>query len=837
MQSREGIKILWVVLLPISLWASVEQEVLILFKSETIQMPNGKDTASLQEVIAPQEVISCFEEIQIQEISRVVPDFNRADTMKITEDGTIARLLDFSQLFLLKLAIEINRDSVIVNLETLDDVISVEKNQPIEFRITDVNDTYFDEFQWNLNDPSGQYDINVMKAWDLSRGSSSIKLGIVDTGVDSLHPDLRGRVTLDGEQPFLNPANHPDNYHGTYVAGIAGAMTNNNKGIAGVDWYAKIHSTRIAGTNVSAAINAVINSVNAGCRVINCSWALPSWSDLLYQTFLWVYQCNVLPVAAVKEWYNYWEYPESFGPWMCNVAGTAYDEENVRDKPYPYFIEVPWVDVSAPAGDDRYYYGIKSTWFDGHWYGHGSYRSAYGTSAAAPHVTGLAGLLLGANSGLKNYELEWIMKLSAEDIAPTGVDDTTGYGIIDAYEAVRHVILPYELSRGNVSLTIYDPVYRNFTYPILPYILPAGYYMCKMVVADIMLNFLDYAETPWGFLSLTGFSPDQPNDGRYWMRQNINPYGAHLTTCFYYLYARWVSGNWVPVNKWVPVDPSVIPSQYTIIGRNLINRPTDLAATALANGNIRLSWSDNSHNELKFLIERRVGGGPFALYDSVGQNIHTYADDNVTIGIRYGYQVYAKAQEFTSSYSNAAYATAGLAAPSNLAIINQPTPTSVKLQWTDNSLIETMFWIARKVDGGDWNEYYADTFANITNYIDTVSFLHKYNYRVRAYDNQSNYSEWSNTIEFMSGVLAQSTYSEMSAFNATCKIAAGQNNMLHILADDDEFGHRIRYCISTDGGVNFGVWEEVTECDTNAALSLDANGIPWVVAAVYDRPM
>ena len=56
-------------------------------------MPNGKDTASLQEVIAPQEVISCFEEIQIQEISKVVPDFNRADTMKITEDGTIAVLL------------------------------------------------------------------------------------------------------------------------------------------------------------------------------------------------------------------------------------------------------------------------------------------------------------------------------------------------------------------------------------------------------------------------------------------------------------------------------------------------------------------------------------------------------------------------------------------------------------------------------------------------------------------------------------------------------------------------------------------------------------------------
>ncbi|MEO0226653.1 MAG: hypothetical protein ABIL70_01215 [candidate division WOR-3 bacterium] len=63
-----------------------------------------------------------------------------------------------------------------------------------------------------------------------------------------------------------------------------------------------------------------------------------------------------------------------------------------------------------------------------------------------------------------------------------------------------------------------------------------------------------------------------------------------------------------------------------------------------------------------------------------------------------------------------------------------------------------------------------DTFTNITTYLDTVSFLHKYHYKVRAVDNAGHYSARSNVVEFTCGALAQSNYSKMSAYNNGAKV-------------------------------------------------------------------
>ncbi|MBE0433638.1 hypothetical protein IBX73_09270, partial [candidate division WOR-3 bacterium] len=84
-----SIRTLWVAfLLPLCLWASVEQEVLVLFESDVLQMPAGKDSATIDEVIAPQEVIDCLHEIRVEMIIKALPNFDRADTMSVTEFGT-----------------------------------------------------------------------------------------------------------------------------------------------------------------------------------------------------------------------------------------------------------------------------------------------------------------------------------------------------------------------------------------------------------------------------------------------------------------------------------------------------------------------------------------------------------------------------------------------------------------------------------------------------------------------------------------------------------------------------------------------------------------------------
>jgi len=717
-------------------WSSSENEILVLFKGDIFEIPTGKDSAYVSTIITTFDIKNFLMNAKVNIIIKALPKFNPADTVKMTEDGIIARLPDFSNLYRLVLPIGTNRDSVINELIKIPGVIHAESNQKVYYRITDVDDIYFLEHQWNLNDEGDTIGINVRRAWDISRGSSAIKIGIIDTGVDSLHPDLKGRMTYNGEVPHLDPISHPDNFHGTFVAGIVGAMTNNYMGIAGVDWYAKLHSERIEGTLVSPAIEAIQDAVNQGCQIINISFVLYEWSDLLYSTLVWAYQNNVLPVAAVA--YDLSPipgYPEKYGPWVCNIAATTLGDKNEWNPYAPSSLELPWVDVAAPGGQQgTREKQIYSTYFDGHFYGNFTYRHRWGTSAAAPHVSGVAGLMLAVDPDLKNYELEWLMKLSARDVHPAGVDMLTGYGIIEAYEAVRHLLLPFELSRGDVEFTTYDPVYRNFTNPILPYDLPSGYYKCKLLVADIWLNF-DYVEAPWAFLSMEGFSPDEPNDGTYWMRRDVNPHAAVLTTCFYYLYSRYQYSQWIPVNKWVPVDPDMIPMQYTVIGRKQIYSPTNLVATPIPGGvAIELTWDDNSHNELQFIIERRVGSQAFAPYDSVSQDVTSYIDDNVTQGQIYSYQVYAKAQEYVSNMSNAAYAVSGLASPTDLSI--KPVVYSdVSLHWIDNATIEEGFIIERRIGGGNYEVIYT-TLPNEQHYVDDDIenyYNQEINYRVKAF--------------------------------------------------------------------------------------------------------
>ena len=119
------------------------------------------------------------------------------------------------------------------------------------------NDSYYND-QWALTK------INASSAWDITQGSSSVEIGIIDTGVDLDHPDLQSKLvsssywrdevdidttaykndgyTLYSYEDYVTPDNDPQDKkgHGTHVAGIAAAATNNSTGIAGLGWNCKI---------------------------------------------------------------------------------------------------------------------------------------------------------------------------------------------------------------------------------------------------------------------------------------------------------------------------------------------------------------------------------------------------------------------------------------------------------------------------------------------------------------------------------------------------------------------------------------------------------------------
>jgi len=186
-------------------------------------MPEGKIEAALEEIQAPQELSAVFQAIQAQAVRKAMPDFNPADTARPGPYGNIARLLDFGGLYALCLPKGADRDSAVLLLQELPQVIYAEKNgTPILRQPPPCNDDSF-FLQWNL-DNTGQSggglgcDIDALGAWELSKGSNSVRLGIIDRGVEKTHVDLSGKVL--GDDGY-------DNEHGTFVAGIAAAKTDN----------------------------------------------------------------------------------------------------------------------------------------------------------------------------------------------------------------------------------------------------------------------------------------------------------------------------------------------------------------------------------------------------------------------------------------------------------------------------------------------------------------------------------------------------------------------------------------------------------------------------------
>jgi subtilisin family serine protease len=288
------------------------------------------------------------------------------------------------------------------------------------------NDPYV-LYQWAL--PK----IGAFSAWDREIGTTSpVIVAVIDTGVDLRHPDLVGRV-IAGKNVVDNTNDPSDDMgHGTHVAGIVAAGTQNGVGVAGMSWGAQVLAVKVLSAAGSGSdcdiILGILSAADAGAKVLNMSLgAEGSPCGFLTQTAL-DYAHNKGALSVVSAGNGAKKGNKTNSPANCKGV-LAVGATDSADRIAPFSTHQPYVGVSAPGVN------ILSTYFDPktgkHWYAQLS-----GTSMAAPHVAGLAALIWSKHKDWTPEQVAARITGTADDRGPKGRDPYFGSGRINAARAL-----------------------------------------------------------------------------------------------------------------------------------------------------------------------------------------------------------------------------------------------------------------------------------------------------------------------------------------------------------------------------------------------------------------
>ena len=292
--------------------------------------------------------------------------------------------------------------------------------------VESVEYNYLGQLAYTPDDPKFRYQWGLKKpgfpdAWDRTPDSGA-DVAVVDTGADVGHVDLRQKIAqakdiVNGDSTVRDLSGH-----GTHVAGIIAADTDNHKGIAGGCpncklLVAKVFDGKNTGT-VARFAKGIEWSANHGAEVINLSFVHPTSSTVEKNAIDYARDKGAVVVAAAgNNDTNNRTYPAAYLDSVIAVAAT-----NRHDRRASFSNYGSWVDVAAPGVE------VLSTI-------PGGYASWSGTSMAAPHVSALAGLL--ASQGKSRANIEDLIIKTAVDLGPKGRDPYYGAGRISADQAVQ----------------------------------------------------------------------------------------------------------------------------------------------------------------------------------------------------------------------------------------------------------------------------------------------------------------------------------------------------------------------------------------------------------------
>jgi thermitase len=299
------------------------------------------------------------------------------------------------------------------------------------------------------NDPSygqqyGLARIQAHLAWDIWQPQRTVYIAIIDTGIDSNHPDLTNKMrrhsggAIYGYNTLNNTTNAlDDNGHGTHCAGIAAAEINNGIGVAGVAaWnpavanarsYVQLMPVKVLSSSGSGSLDGVARGItwaaDNGAHILSLSLGAGSGAQQLQDAvnYAWNRGCLVV-VAAGNSGSSSPQYPAYY---TNSVAVAATDSTDTLASFSQYG---SWVDIAAPGVN------ILST------YPNNQYQSLSGTSMACPHVAGAAAVLWSHNPNLTNAQLRSALETNVDPYQPyNGRTIAQGAGRLNVYRALQAV--------------------------------------------------------------------------------------------------------------------------------------------------------------------------------------------------------------------------------------------------------------------------------------------------------------------------------------------------------------------------------------------------------------
>jgi type VII secretion-associated serine protease mycosin len=287
-----------------------------------------------------------------------------------------------------------------------------------------VQDPLFASSQANMRQ------IHASDAWAACiQGSPQVVVAVVDGGVDLTHPDLAANLEQGYNFVENNTTPADDNGHGTHVAGIIAASLN-GQGVVGVAPQVKILPVRVMG-NGSGDDSTVAKGIRWAAdraQIINLSLGGPSVSSVLRDAINYAIQTKGRVVVAAAGNYgasgNQTQYPAAL-PGVVAVGAVDANGNHAS-----FSNTGSYVQLSAPG------VSILSTFLSG------QYARLSGTSMAAPHVSGLAGLIWAQHPEYSAAQVIAAMESTASDLGSAGRDSTYGYGLIDAYPAASLAAAP-----------------------------------------------------------------------------------------------------------------------------------------------------------------------------------------------------------------------------------------------------------------------------------------------------------------------------------------------------------------------------------------------------------